>query len=587
MRFLIFFFPFLFSPCYLLSQITTLNLNAVENTYVSSFFTEVNSSFYNSDPLQVSFTTMPKTIYLKRSFINFKVHLSNIPSNAVIESAFLELGYSANLTITSNNLTLRTCTNNWDQSVNSVNWSNQPTVTTANQVQNLTPVGNVLKFDVKNLVKKLVNHSLTDFGWGIFLSSESGADQVVSIYSKTHVLNNPRPKLIIKYYIPQTITDAVINHPTTATSTDGFILPTITGGAGGNTYKWYKHGSETPLPGATSINLTGVNPGWYGLEVTDALNNVLGYGFLVGEKCKITPITFQPSGKYIDDGNLFHQSGIVPGGILLPDFQNTIYSNSKHIVGLLSLHGYERNLTKFNLWIDPSLEISSSMLTLHGAAHSGSDNRSRIFFNTSYFDEEYPLYNQIGVVVPTKVITNPDTLSIQHRSTSTADFSIEFKSFFKKWQQNNLINNGFTVEPNTLNQSVNQTQSFYSSDYSVAAKRPKVVFQVLAGCEMFAELEFDQDGYYHIFNNGFINFNFYQEYSNSPLIFNIYNVQNNIVKTNANFPTVNTTKGNNSVTLNVSSLAGNCLATGYYLLEVFDSKNTKMYLRVYISNSQC
>jgi len=103
--------------------------------------------------------------------------------------------------------------------------------------------------------------------------------------------------------------------------------------------------------------------------------------------------------------------------------------------------------------------------------------------------------------------------------------------------------------------------------------------------DMYAQLKYDMDGYYHIMKNGDINFVFNQEYNTANLTFNLYNSNDILIKTQANFPVQSTTNGMNYITLVVRD--SYCIGSGFFYLEVINSKNEKMYLRFFNDYSSC
>ena len=106
--------------------------------------------------------------------------------------------------------------------------------------------------------------------------------------------------------------------------------------------------------------------------------------------------------------------------------------------------------------------------------------------------------------------------------------------------------------------------------------------------EMFAQLKYDMDGYYHIMTNGEIKFVFNQEYNDANLKFNLYNSNDILIKNHSNFPALATTNGMNYLTLIVRDAY--CIGKGFFYLEVINSKNEKTYLRFYndyIDNPAC
>lgn len=101
-----------------------------------------------------------------------------------------------------------------------------------------------------------------------------------------------------------------------------------------------------------------------------------------------------------------------------------------------------------------------------------------------------------------------------------------------------------------------------------------------------AHLKYKLDGYYHTMQNGKINFLFNQEYDAEPLSFNIYNSSDELVMTQNDFSTINTTNGDNYLTVDVSDDL-HCIGPGFFYLEVINSKKERMYLRFYNDYSNC
>lgn len=95
---------------------------------------------------------------------------------------------------------------------------------------------------------------------------------------------------------------------------------------------------------------------------------------------------------------------------------------------------------------------------------------------------------------------------------------------------------------------------------------------------LYGHLKYKLDGFYHIMKNGHIKFVFDQEYDADNLVFNIYNQNDQLIRTEADFPPILTTNGDNYLLIDVSQ-ASNCLQRGFYYLEVINSKKEKSYLR--------
>ncbi|MCJ8288349.1 MAG: hypothetical protein HRT58_22000 [Crocinitomicaceae bacterium] len=98
--------------------------------------------------------------------------------------------------------------------------------------------------------------------------------------------------------------------------------------------------------------------------------------------------------------------------------------------------------------------------------------------------------------------------------------------------------------------------------------------------DIYAHLKYKMDGFYHTMKKGEIKFVFDQEYDDAPLKFNIYDQEDNLVKTQADFPPLLTTYGDNYLLLDVSE-NGECIGRGFFYVEVINSKKEKSYLRLF------
>lgn len=96
----------------------------------------------------------------------------------------------------------------------------------------------------------------------------------------------------------------------------------------------------------------------------------------------------------------------------------------------------------------------------------------------------------------------------------------------------------------------------------------------------YANLEYELDGYYHVMKNGRIKFIYDQEYDTDDLTFRIYDVDDQVVKTDASFAAISTTHGDNFLTIDVSG-DEDCIGRGFFYLEVINSKKEKLYLRFF------
>lgn len=106
--------------------------------------------------------------------------------------------------------------------------------------------------------------------------------------------------------------------------------------------------------------------------------------------------------------------------------------------------------------------------------------------------------------------------------------------------------------------------------------------------DLYGHLKYTLDGFHHTMKNGKIRFVFDQEYDTDNLTFNIYNQNDVLVKTQSHFSPIQTTNGDNYLTIDVSDNT-HCIGRGFFYLEVINSKKEKMYLRFFndFTNPNC
>ena len=102
---------------------------------------------------------------------------------------------------------------------------------------------------------------------------------------------------------------------------------------------------------------------------------------------------------------------------------------------------------------------------------------------------------------------------------------------------------------------------------------------------MYAHPKSKMDGYYHKMQEGLIKVVYDQEYDAADLEFNIYDVGDQLIKTEADFAAISTTHGKNYITIDVSD--AECIGEGIFYLELINSKKEKTYVRFSNVNTGC
>ena len=185
---------------------TTIVLQPDEDTskdaLISSLEKSKNRGFY-PDFVAMSWTVSGDPVDY-RSLIEFD--LSNIPSGAVINSAYLSLyshdspGLGSHSTTSgSNESVLSRITSSWEE--NSVTWNNQPTTTTENQVfllESSSSTEDYLNIDVTDLVLDMIADSANSHGFLIKLLTEQHYRSLVFAASG-HSDSDLHPKLEVTY----------------------------------------------------------------------------------------------------------------------------------------------------------------------------------------------------------------------------------------------------------------------------------------------------------------------------------------------------------------------------------------------------
>ncbi|MBC9812572.1 DNRLRE domain-containing protein [Crocinitomicaceae bacterium CZZ-1] len=453
----------LFSSLTVFSQtslITTTEITSDKSTSVHSASATANP---NSSSVLVGryaprATGDPYTTY--RTLVEFS---TSIPSNAIITSAKLKMYIST----TSGTPTIYAARLSAPWSESTAIWANQPAYETSDIITTSSIVSNWLTFDVTSHVQKMNANVYTNNGWILYLSNETQSLAVNRSFASDDALNTTQiPKLEVTYYIPMSVSSVEINHQSADGTNDGSIVPLLADGPGGTySYQWY-NGPGTMMPGKTSLELTDIPYGWYGLRVTSSIvgTEAFYYSFLVGKKGEEVTITYNPDGNFIDDASLYssflYYNYGVTGNILAEEVTTT-----NDIRGLL----------RFRLWLDPAFTMNEASLYLSrstATASSGSNNTVRLNRVNNDWGEMTVTHSSM----PNSSST--EYLEIAHSTiTSLSKIQLDALSQFQTWQQDNISNYGWLVQLLYYN-NISKYQRFYSSDHATASYRPYVRFKI-------------------------------------------------------------------------------------------------------------
>jgi len=213
----------------------------------------------------------------QRGLIQFD--LSSIPSNAYIISAsfrFVKNGGKNG----AHNISVHRLTNSWtegtgtcaDGTTGNSTWNNRTTGTawgTAGGDFNSTAEATVsvagnaaYTWNVRNLVQNWVNGTHTNYGLLVKFVTEGGGDQEKDFATRETGTATNRPRLLVNYSLPPSVTINVTNVSCFGGS-NGALTTNVTGGSSPYTYNWGG--------GITTSGRTGLTAGSYTVTVTDAL----------------------------------------------------------------------------------------------------------------------------------------------------------------------------------------------------------------------------------------------------------------------------------------------------------------------------
>lgn len=587
-------------PFYGHSQVQTTTLTATKDTYIDTRVPNNNygtNQYIRSGTSEIAGPFGVFYYYHQRVFVQF--NLSSIPSNAVVVSAKLQLTRWNTALSTNHNWKTKHVLESWIESgLNSVTAADQPDITdiTGNIVTTAASTAVTQEMDVTNMVQRMVYGSLENHGWCVQVEDEGyQGNSGMWFYSREHTVSGQRPKLIIEYYEPYSLSNVVVTHESATGASDGGVSFSLLNGATDTTYTYNWINSSGSAVGTTNSPLTGVPDGWYGLEVTGGTphNEKFYMGFLVGTQCEEVTIAYETRPEFTSNAWIYdyNHNGI--------DYTNTNYGNTIPF----RTQNWEnspdwpnmKSYLDFNTWMDADFTINQADLLIHGWNHYNlfTTNTSELVPVSSYWHENFVTWNAPPTNTSSPLVTVPNT------SFSTQDFTLDMTDFWDDWKLDNNTNYGVFYRLQAHDNDYNTRTLFYSPNGAVG-ERPYWTFKLdlshpnnpllCSGAESrpYNVLKKDLDGGYAESYNDTLNFTFVEDYSvdaNLYLTTTIYNDDhvaeatcNEAGTTTGGMPALAYNFDDNRYVMDLSGIT--TLVNGhFYVLEVQNSKGIRHYLK--------
>ncbi|MGV3610304.1 MAG: DNRLRE domain-containing protein [Fluviicola sp.] len=567
---------------YSFAQPTSTTLTPNADSYTNS---SVSSGSYGGSTAMYSQVTAGSVYY--RSFMNFSIPAFS--ANTVIYSAKLRLVPNGTENVANpGDLTLSLANASWLEGT--ITHSNQPaqvpTITIAS-IATSSIVSSKREFDVTAHVQAIADGRIVNNGWILRRTNETTTAGTTNYYTRENASN--KPELIIQYYTPATVTAATLTHCTAPTGGTGSISPTVANGASTTrTSRWY-NAAQAQI--GTSLNITGLNPGWYGLKsYSSYAGDTVYQGFILGQQCQEVSVTVPTNSNYMQDATVSDEPNF------LGNFSRTNSGSDPLIMGN-SYAGFSgwtdaMSLMRFSLWVDPALVVTQAALLLQGNNHNATrSNESELARITAPW-REYGVAFINKPASATDIVTNVPALP-----TGSANSTIQIANFFNYWKSANTSNYGMYFRLKDYSNTT-ASQTYHSSNSTTVAKRPTLTMNVeYINCDRtsFTQLKDLTDaGVATIYNNT-LKFFFTEEYtidSGKKLPLKIYN-EDNVAIAGIDFngvaisgltllPAINYVTDKNFVSL---SLAGLSLTIGkFYTLELTNTLGEKKYLKFKYTN---
>lgn len=555
----------LFWSVCLWGQTHELQLNPIRDTYVTNSST--SSNYGSSTKMYLGPLHPSKSQYwIHRIYIQFDMSL--IPEEATIVSASLILAVNSGTPSLTN---IEKVIEGWGESF--LNWNNQPgtDISTAFAV---TPtvssvVNNYHTFSgagLTDIVKSWFHTPETNFGLQLRNYLESSGNYN-SYYSNNYTISLAKPRLHIVYTLPIEIDLVSVTHASGISSGDGSITASASEGDGTYTYQWYN--SSGSAIGTNSPTISGLDYGWYGVKVTDGVGNESYMSFIVGVECEKVSITYNPGADYVDDAYIsnYRSSSQDYRGL---NFGGDVYNRVQRVYYSGDYAGYYnwKGLLKFRVQIDNSFRISSANLLLSVVSNSGTTNNTVFRTVTDNWYESFVTYNN-----------QPGHSSVVEKGTgitSTGQKIIDTKDFWEYWKSND--NNGFFIDLENPSLNMNRITLFRSSDVTSTAIKPIITFEVSLDCGSPVKAFRELSSSYYSSKRGKL-FVEYEELNNKEVLeYRILNSQHENISTNQALVSTVRPHGKSILEFNFGS-EGQCLPTGFYILELVDENGRVKVLR--------
>lgn len=531
----------------------------------------------------------------RRTFLEFDLS-TEVPENAIIISAEIVLVKTSGSNSTSTELNV--ISESWDDF--NVDHNNQPNVhnSSPNMVtQTPTVVNNSLfgnnwtthSFDVTDQVQFLANYDHLNFGWRIKSADETvscfwnGMMFICSTRGASYISidgdgGNPwdsGPELHVEYVLPIEITLNSITHADTPTSSNGSISVNVDKGDGTYSYQWIDGSSGIDISGEMSPTISGLEPGWYGVEVTDEENNVSYMAFVVGAKCGVVQIDFQPDSRFVDQTTV----GTGTDGNNMPyddrNLSTTIVYRSER--RLNTTHDfYFESLFRNRLIIPNNIELVSASQYYDGIYHVYNNGNESLIKNINEeWQEEVSTWN-IRPTYSSNILTIPTTTS------SSQDVNLDLTDLYKDFQDGTSTNYGQSIVLNYPSSTTNRKMQFYNANYSTVSSRPKLTLEIGKLCfSGYTKLKRQLDASYTFTQFGVLKFSFEQPYQMHGNDLDIKLFQEDRTEISlSGLPSIN--YDDNRVQLDLSNLS--LTVDDFYYIEVTLPKGGKRYLRFQYKN---